>query len=1131
MANRPNGPGDSSPGLRPKADALGKTARASTRPERSREPGLHRDERQQSSRDLTGRHGLLCRPSQGIGLRPQPWAKISRPVGPVVRSSVVVFLLVLNRTSHGLLSSGQGAAVTKTSLTQDTTPIRILEKDNNRRGDLFGRLMADLFVALGYEQPRLNVHKSGRELDLSADHRLEPRRAIAECKATAEPIGGDDVNKFVGALDAERGDKKKHPVTGYFISLAGFKETAIEQEKQGRRTKIVMLTGPQVVSELVGGRILIPKEHATELAGRCSAALDNLVLDPEAELLAHERGWIWAVYYTQGKARTHFALIHSDGTPLARALADDVIAADRKCGGGLHELFCLNPAPPPGADSDPRVADALAAYQQYLANECGFIQLDGLPADSDVGSRRLRLENLFVPLHLDVTTEEEKRQPVGTVLSRHPRLALLAAPGGGKSTLIKRLAVAYANPARRGQVTDDLPNRDWLPLFFRCRELRSLARGSFAELIESLSQRESVRQHALIFRAYVDRALLSGRVLLLVDGLDEISDPGDRAAFVCTLRTALQAYPNIAMVVTSREAGFRHVAAHLAPVCTHATLSLFDEEDIRRLSVAWHREVVGDTEKVRADAEELAATIVKNDRIQRLSVNPLLLTTLLLVKRWVGSLPTRRAVLYGKAVEVLLMTWNTEGHEPIPDEEALPQLCYLASAMMLDGAQKISRPRLAALLQQAREALPTELGYVKGTVDQFIHRVEDRSSLLMMTGHDVESSRLVEFFEFRHLTFQEFLTARAMVEGWHPDRQEEDTLVSVLEPHFEKEEWREVIPLAAVLGGKGTEALIQRLTEGVKMLESKRAFDFRNYPLLLALGNCLADEAAARPETIRAAVRELVRLGKALEVAPFTPLLARGRYGADLREEARRAFLSSASELGHSGEALLQAVWWQTIETEDTAGYSNAAERFIEFLSSPEMATRCEGALGCTQLYYRLNHKFHRGGHDIYAESLRRVGAKLLQMLLSKSAPEQYASAYALIWLGACQSWIPAESDLLSRLFTLWRHSTYAEIRSKAAWALASQPLVSRDDERPCASIQREELVDLLQGYAKLGDWDAKSAALVLAWYLRALSEEELTQRVHEAFNRVDPSTIKRTLSDLLENLEMDKLHRASAKS
>src|SRR5260221_9875740 len=254
------------------------------------------------------------------------------------------------------------------------------------------------------------------------------------------------------------------------------------------------------------------------------------------------------------------------------------------------------------------------------------------------------------------------------------------------------------------------------------------------------------------------------------------------------LRATLLAYPDVAAVVSSREAGFRHVAAHLDAVCTRVRLAPVDADDITRLTLAWSRHVNGDRAEVRAAAEKLAVTIVGNDRIQRLASNPLLLTTLLLVKRWVGSLPTRRAVLYGKAVEVLLMTWNTEGHEPIPEEEALPQLCFVASTMILLGVQKISRPRLAELLKKAREAMPTELGYVKGTVDQFIHRVEDRSSLLMMTGLDVEDGRLVEFFEFRHLTFQEFLTARGMVEGWHPGRREKDTLVSVLEPHFEKAE-------------------------------------------------------------------------------------------------------------------------------------------------------------------------------------------------------------------------------------------------------------------------------------------------------------------------------------------------------
>ena len=63
-----------------------------------------------------------------------------------------------------------------------SSAIRILEEDNNKRGDLFGRLMADVFVALGYDRPRLNIHKPGREIDLYTDHRLEARRAIGVCK-------------------------------------------------------------------------------------------------------------------------------------------------------------------------------------------------------------------------------------------------------------------------------------------------------------------------------------------------------------------------------------------------------------------------------------------------------------------------------------------------------------------------------------------------------------------------------------------------------------------------------------------------------------------------------------------------------------------------------------------------------------------------------------------------------------------------------------------------------------------------------------------------------------------------------------------------------------------------------------
>ncbi len=38
----------------------------------------------------------------------------------------------------------------------------------------------------------------------------------------------------------------------------------------------------------------------------------------------------------------------------------------------------------------------------------------------------------------------------------------------------------------------------------------------------------------------------------------------------------------------------------------------------------------------------------------------------------------------------------------------------------------------------------------------------------MVSGYDLEDGSLVPMYEFRHLTFQEYLTARAIVDGYYP---------------------------------------------------------------------------------------------------------------------------------------------------------------------------------------------------------------------------------------------------------------------------------------------------------------------------------------------------------------------------
>src|SRR5690606_16122167 len=104
----------------------------------------------------------------------------------------------------------------------------------------------------------------------------------------------------------------------------------------------------------------------------------------------------------------------------------------------------------------------------------------------------------------------------------------------------------------------------------------------------------------------------------------------------------------------------------------------------------------------RAERErELIAALQASSRISQLASNPMLLTTLALVKRKVGKLPSRRTKLYEEAVGVLL-NWNPTVYDPIDEREAIPQLGYVAYEMCRRGIQRIAEPDLLELLDRVR---------------------------------------------------------------------------------------------------------------------------------------------------------------------------------------------------------------------------------------------------------------------------------------------------------------------------------------------------------------------------------------------------------------------------------------------
>ena len=265
----------------------------------------------------------------------------------------------------------------------------------------------------------------------------------------------------------------------------------------------------------------------------------------------------------------------------------------------------------------------------------------------------------------------------------------------------------------------------------------------------------------------VSTALQNGNALLLIDGLDEIAEDKNRIIFVNQLRTFLATYPSISIILTSREAGFGIVGGSLAAYCEHYKVSKLTAKEIIELSIKWHKVIIDESSSTEKEAEKLARTIINDNRIRVLAENPLLLTTLLFVRRWAGYLPTKKSVLYQEMIKLLLVTWNVEGHDQLDIEEAEPQLCFVAYWMSTNGLQTITEDELRAALIDARTQMPEILGYTKISVNEFIKRVESRSSLLIMSGHrKLENGHIVQVYEFLHLSFQEYLTAKAIVKGY-----------------------------------------------------------------------------------------------------------------------------------------------------------------------------------------------------------------------------------------------------------------------------------------------------------------------------------------------------------------------------
>lgn len=662
-----------------------------------------------------------------------------------------------------------------------------------------------------------------------------------------------------------------------------------------------------------------------------------------------------------------------------------------------------------------RASHVLDAYRNFLIRDCGEMTIEGVRADIDTAGRKFNLEKLFVPIEtlaiqpaiskLDPQWEtklEKWKQankdpvPFSQVFGSKKRISLLALPGGGKTLLLKRLAVAYSSKARRTASDDELPDLDLIPLIIRCREWKEHIRKPIQSMIKSLADIVGDASLDGLLEAF-EAPLKSGNVLLLIDGLDEIHDDGDRLVFVENLEKFIAMYPEIRVIVTSREAGFDLVAPTLGRFCEKYRISPLNEKAIKSLCSYWHNLMSSNPKEAQEETELTASQILGSDSLRRLAENPLLLTMLLVVKHGAGKLPPDRVSLYERAVEVLLDSWNIKGHAPLNPKEAVPQLSCLAFEMLRQGKQTATEQEIVDIIAAARNKLPLIGRYAKDSPDEFLKRVELRSSLLLEGGHKLEDGKAVPFYQFRHLTFQEYLAAAAVVNGQMISVDPSSSPVVSFGDNLLSSEWKEVVPMTAVLLGRRSKPLLEyilRLASKELSKISKRDASLNDSavsngrPASNRLMQAMMEEAEFSPAIVQECANIVVThlIGSYGQDSTIRTL-ARGPYSPELLTAAINVALGKP--LGAHWEAINTAALFY-VESRDSTYWtgSSSLPELFEGLESGDETIVLGTILGIGGSF--ISHR----GQSVAAND-RRIYDLLEVQLLKTSWLGRHSAAWA----------------------------------------------------------------------------------------------------------------------------------------
>ncbi len=149
----------------------------------------------------------------------------------------------------------------------------------------------------------------------------------------------------------------------------------------------------------------------------------------------------------------------------------------------------------------------------------------------------------------------------------------------------------------------------------------------------------------------IDLLLLTGRAVVIFDGLDELHDTSRRADVTTRVEGFCAEYPLAPVLVTARLTDYGQSRLDDRQFTCYR-LDGFGDNEVAAYARKWFAQDAG------ARADDAETFLAESAGIQDLRSNPLLLSLMCILYRGEGSLPRDRAGVYEQCADLLFRRWD-----------------------------------------------------------------------------------------------------------------------------------------------------------------------------------------------------------------------------------------------------------------------------------------------------------------------------------------------------------------------------------------------------------------------------------------------------------------------------------------